>query len=406
MRELAELSAYASDAVFQPDFGVIRGRARRLRLRRRLLATGAAVLLVVAGFLAYAENRTHREVLPTVTAVDVTGVVATGTKDLYGVRKQCQYCAVEFYASADGGVTWRRRTSPPAPKLDGLPREAVLIPLGRNALLWREGNYPTQVKPGGETEEPADIPDMLDHRLWLSLDGGRTWRRPTVSTSPVASVADGFRAVDCILIGRNRPCPIYAVDPSSGIIAPLATQPPGITITSQWSFRTSVPLGGVLWVPGLDPATRKPAVASSTDGGRTWHTTVFTAGVADHGGYVKYLPRLAAGGDGLAYVVTYRAEGQMTPYRTTDAGLTWTPLPPVSEIWDTGYVTSDGAHVVRTGAGFRSSRGGGAYTPVTLAGYPPILPQQVAHDAPGRYLVSPGERYWTSDDGWGWRPLG
>jgi hypothetical protein len=412
MRDFAELRAYSGDAVFQPDFEVIRGRARRLRRRRRLLAAGAAALLLVGGFLAYAETRTDRAVLPAVTTADVTGIVATGAKELYGVHKDCQFCDVELYASADTGATWQRRTPPPAPpELNGTPREAALFPLGRHALLWRENSYPIAEPagtPGIEPAEAADIPMMLERRLWLSLDGGRTWRRPTVSTSPVASVADGFTALDCILIGRRRPCPLYAVDPSSGTIAPLATQPSGITITSQWSFLNTVPLGSGLWIPGLDPATRKPAVAASADGGRTWHTTVFTAGetaAGDHP-YARDFPAIAAGADGLAYAVIHRAEEQVTSYRTTDAGLTWTPLPPLGEVSDSGYVTSDGAHVVRTRAGFRASRGGGAYTPVTLAGYPAVLvqlPQKNDHDAPARYLVTMKDRYWISDDGWTWR---
>jgi hypothetical protein len=254
---------------------------------------------------------------------------------------------------------------------------------------------------------------VLDHRLWLTLDGGRTWRRPTVSTSPVASVADGFEAIDCILIGRRRPCPVYAVDVSSGVIAPLATQPPGIVITPEWSFRTSVPLGGgVLWVPGLDAVTRKPAVASSTDGGRSWHTTVFAAGVAaprTREMPVMYYPEPAAGADGLAYATIYRADDQVTAYRTTDVGRTWTPLAALTGVPDAGYVTADGAHVVFTRAGFRSSRGGATYTPATLPGYPAVLahlPETGHHAAPGRYLVTAMDRCWTSDNGWVWRPLG
>lgn len=409
MREFAELRAYAGDAVFQPDFGVIRGRARRLRLRRRLQAAGAATLLLVGGVITYAENRTQRDVPPAVTATEVSGVVATGTKALYGLH------AGEFYASADAGITWKRRTSPPAPaELNGMPRVVSLIGLGRDALLWRdETGYPAGIGgPGIQvTEQPAFEPEILP-RLWLTVDGGRTWRRPAVATSPVASVADGFAAFECMLIGRWRPCPIYAVDPAAGTIAPLANQPTGITIAAGWSFQTTVPIGAGLWVPGLDPVTRKPAVASSTDGGRTWHTTVFTAGVPAPGGKylsVEYLPTVAAGAGGVAYAVTYRDEQHVTSYRTTDAGRSWTPLPVLGGISGPGYVTGDGAHVVRTRAGFQASRGGGAYTPATLPGYPAQLlqlPQPQANDAPGRYLVTFNDQYWTSDDGWTWRPLG
>jgi hypothetical protein len=411
MREFAELRAYAGDAVFQPDFGVIRGRARRLRLRRRLHAAGAATLLFVGAFITYAENRTQRDVPPAVTAAEVSDVVATGTSDLFGIHRQCNFCTAQLYASTDTGVTWQPRTTPPMPpELNGLPRVPTLIALGRDALLWRDGTgYPDS--PVGPTEQPAVDPTVLP-RLWLSGDGGRTWRRPVVSTSPAPAVADGFSAFECTLLGYWRPCPIYAVDPSSGIISPLAGQPAGITIAAGWSFRTTAPAGDGLWVPGLDPVTRKPAVASSTDGGRTWHTTVFTAGVpAPRGKYLadKYLPMVAAGAGGLAYAVIYRAEGQVTSYRTTDSGRTWTPLPPLGEIYDAGWVTGDGAHVVHTRGAVQASRQGGAYTPVTLPGYPAVrvqLPAPGAATVPGRYLTSTIDHDWISDDGWTWRVLG
>jgi hypothetical protein len=331
-------------------------------------------------------------------------VVATTPTDLYGLRRPCERCATEFYASADAGRTWQRRVDPALPDPDG-PFAPSLVVLGEHALMW------VQTAGGGPlVNGPRPVT-----RRWVTLDGGRTWSPRSVSATPVPAVADGARAVRCDPEAPASPCMFYALDPSDGRFAPLATQPSGLD--PQWTgSEVNVPIGAGLWVPGLDAATRRPAVSISLDGGRTWHEHVFTDGIAAAGsrsGYDKYYPAVAAGSNGVAYVLILHDEGddrRVTSYRTTDGGRTWARLGVLGFTFDPGYVTADGAHVVwaSTGDGtgrLMASRGGRDYVPVTLPGFPAELAAgtpAILHDAAGRYLVGG----WISDDGWKWRPLG
>jgi hypothetical protein len=247
----------------------------------------------------------------------------------------------------------------------------------------------------------------------ITVDGGRTWRRADIDPDPVAAVPPGTRPVDCGLVGRPSPCRIYAVDPVDGRFAPLANQPTAITIEEGWTALVDIPLGGRLWVPGLDPATGKPAVASSSDRGVTWHTHVFTDGVPavvrDGAIATMYLPTVAAGQDGVAHVLIYRDDETVSPYRTTDGGATWRPLlgGPVAAAQDAGFVTADGAHVIQTRDVHRVSRGGG-YVGVSLPGYPRELlrlAQGTSQQAPGCYVAFSLWPLYLSGDGWTWRPV-
>jgi hypothetical protein len=117
---------------------------------------------------------------------------------------------------------------------------------------------------------------------------------------------------------------------------------------------------------------------------------------------------VTAGTNGTAYVLTYRNDRENDPYRTTDGGVTWRSGAAVAQVPDAGYVTADGAHVVKTGRQFRASRDGSAYQPVTLPGYPADLrklTQVTSEQAAGSYLVFSGARVFRSADGWQWRQV-
>jgi hypothetical protein len=343
----------------------------------------------------------------------MTSLVATGPDDLYGVWERCRDCAQELYASDDAGVTWQRRVVPPASADAAVPRFSILVPLGPGILAWRDARAVSLADlrklPSESVEDGRDSP--LSDRLSITIDGGRTWRRAGIDPKPVAAVPPGTRPVDCHLAGPVSPCLVYAVNPVSGRFAPLADQPSGITVEDGWSGQTNLPLGAALWVPGLDPVTRKPAVASSSDGGRTWRTHVFAGGVpaVAHDGMVAgmYLPTVAAGTNGTAYVLTYRDDLGKDTYRTTDGGATWKSGAVLPEIPDAGFVTADGAHVVNTGRKFLAGRNGD-YQPVTLPGYPAGLQQQaaiVSQQTAGRYLISSSPDLLLSDDGRVWRRM-
>lgn len=426
--QFEELRAYADGAVRQPGFADIRRRARRVRRRRTAASSAAAAVAVLVvtglGYVATTGSRGGLPVAvptPATSAADagwplVTSVAATGRKDLYAVVERCRGCGPQLYASPDAGVTWQRRPVPPAPDREGDPRSALIVELGNGILAWQERRSvkleDLRTWPSTAPSKPAygGQGSSVRQGLWITVDGGRTWRRAAIDPEPVAAVPPGTRPVDCGLLGPAAPCRIYAVNPVSGRFAPLADQPPGITLQSGWAGQTNVPLGAGLWVPGMDQATRKPAVAASSDGGRTWRTRVFTDGVAaeTYDGMVAamYLPTVAAGPNGTAHVLTYRADLRKDTHRSTDGGASWVPGDSVPEVPDAGFVTADGAHVVNTGQGFLADRDSGSYTAATLPGFPAELRQHVpivSHPAAGRYLVSLSPGLLLSDDGWKWR---
>ncbi|MBE1489419.1 sialidase family protein [Plantactinospora soyae] len=416
------LRAYVDDAARQPDFAVIRQRAVRVRRRRRATASSAAAVVAAlfATSLGYATAGGPQapDPTPSVSAVPdvgwprVTSVVATGSTDLYAVFEPCRDCAAQLYASDDAGASWQRRAAPPRSADDV---GGMLVSLGGNALAWRESRRVLlleEVEVGrlpSTTQSPTVPPSPpAPDRLWITVDGGRTWRRPVVDPKPVTAVPPGTRPVDCQLVGRPSPCKIYAVDPVSGRFAPLVRQP-GITVEARWTDRVVVPLGAQLWVPGLDPASGRPAVASSADGGRTWNTTVFGGGEQERN---PALSTVTAGTGDTAYALVYRDDHSRDPYRTTDGGATWRPVRggALTDIPARGLVTTDGAHVVRSSQGFQVSRDGGRYQPATLPGYPADLLQPTAGEVPvpqaaKRYLVWSESYLYLSDDGWTWRQV-
>jgi hypothetical protein len=253
---------------------------------------------------------------------------------------------------------------------------------------------------------PAD--PATPEPLWITSDAGRTWRQAAADTQPTAAVLGGTRPVDCDLL-RISTCAIGVIDSTTGRFAPSAGRPTAITVQPGWARQVNVPLDGRLWVPGLDPATNKPAVAISSDAGRTWHTHVFTDGVAAAFGEgspdSKYLPHVAAGSGDTAYVLTYRADDVVDAHYTTDGGMTWRAGDTIRDVQPSvGFVTADGSHVVGMGTGLVAARGTGRYTPVELPGYesPTQAPPVVSRPAADRYLVISEHGPYLSADGRIW----
>ncbi|GAA4604596.1 hypothetical protein BJY16_005065 [Actinoplanes octamycinicus] len=406
-----DLRAYAEQAVRQPDFAVIRQRAARHR-RRSLGAGLAAVLsvLLATGFGYAVATGSPSDPPPPVDPGPpadfprLAQVVSTGPDDLYAVVERCVDCGRQLYASPDGGATWQRRAVPASPNL-----VTDLVVLGKGLLAWRDSRILTEDSSPPATPDPATM-----ELLWTSKDGGRTWRPATVDPEPVAAAPAGTKPVDCRLVGREDSCRVYAVDPATGRFAPLAHQPAGFTFQDSWTDAVSVPAGGRMWIPGLDPVTRKPAVAVSGDNGRSWHTHVFAGGlrIEPQPDFVPqiYLPTVAADSGSTGYALLYRDDRRQDPYRTTDGGLTWQPVTGLAlpETIEPGTVTADGAHAVRAGGTFQvyDDR---QYWAVALPGFPDELQEpltnRITHDGAGRYVVFSEKKLCLSDDGRTWRQV-
>jgi hypothetical protein len=424
------LRSEVGDAVRQPGFITVRRRARRIRRRRAV--TSAAVFLatvLTATGLGYAAHRGPDDrggigSAPATTGIPddgwprMTSGTAAGT-DLYGVLERCMTCESQLYVSSNGGASWQRRTLPHDPRITA----GALFALAPHMVAWHEdGNAPVYgvFNPASPAAGASPATAETDP-LWLTRDGGRTWRRAVVDTQPVAAVPAGTKPVDCALLHVST-CAVGVIDPATGRFAPLAAQPTGITVRPGWASQVNVPLDGRLWVSGLEPVTNKPAVATSSDAGRTWHTHVFTdavAAVVDHGAVgVAYLPQVDAGSGETAYALTFRADHVVDAYYTTDGGMTWRAGDTIRGVWwytyiSLGFVADDGSHIVATGTGinatgtgFVAAGGAGRYMPVTLSGYPVEPSQKVqitSRQAAERYVVTSLTGLYLSKDGRTWR---
>ncbi|MEV6300711.1 hypothetical protein AB0M02_14985 [Actinoplanes sp. NPDC051861] len=396
------LRAEVGDAVRQPDFDSVRDRAA-VRKRRRRTAAVVVAVLVAAGF-GFAVNRGPAAPVQVAT-VDpepgyprLIGLTSAGN-DLYALQEPRPDSAAELHVSPDGGATWTSRDLPPMAADADPSREGTFTALSTGLVLWRENNV-------GATERD---------RFWITRDGGRSWTRPEIGTQPVDTVPDGVRPVDCALLGVTT-CTVGVVDPDNGRFAPLRNQPTGLSTEFSGDVDLMVPFDGQLWVPGMDPDTERPAMASSSDRGRTWHTHVFTDAVPDEprpGDDVmpssRFLPEVAAGSGGAAYVLTFRSKDLIDVHHTTDGGLTW-------QVGDTiqgallmaGLVTPDGTHVVPRRTDFVAGQGTGRYTPVTMRGFPRNPLYQVRISEPGTtapYVVVTETAAYRSENGLTWQQI-
>ncbi|MEU4164568.1 sialidase family protein [Actinoplanes sp. NPDC026670] len=421
------LRSEVADAVRQPEFSTVQARAGKVR-RRRAATTSAVFLVTVlaAASFGYTVQNSPPDYgsldpVPEVTCTQdcswpwMTASASTGS-ELYGLVTRCETCDSELYVSPDDGDSWEARNMPPVPGDVVTPREVTLVAPGPGLLVWSErtfirGAVQTQ-STGGPTAGPT-TPPVSSLQTWISSDGGRNWGRAASATEPADAIPAGARPVDCDLV-ELPDCKVGVLDPDTGRFAPLANQP-GITVEAGWTDQVAAPLDGRVWVPGRDPATNKPAVAVSSDAGRTWHTHVFTGGLAfpaDSSGLATvYMPKVAAGSGTTAYALTNRGDDTYDTYYTTDGGATWQaggePLEEVRTL--PGYVTADGAHIVPTFGGASISRGTGRYGPVTLSGMPEAAIRTVrvsTGQADQPYLMpSSGSEAYLSKDGLTWQQV-
>jgi hypothetical protein len=310
----------------------------------------------------------------------------------------------ELLASTDGGTTWQSRGTLPAstfPLWGGEVRGPQTLTMPTNPLVRRS---------------PPD-----DTSQQISVDGGTTWAPLRSGTQAIETVPDGGWLVYGYLLdvdGQNLTgSQVMAVDPASHQARPLRVQPDLRRPTPQ---KTT----GGLWVSGLDPATRRPAIAVSHDSGRSWTVTLLpgTTAVSTFAEQVVGAPTPAvASWDGTAAYATWTQPGPDSTndtdgspptrvYRTTDGGTSWQAVDATNRAGSAsmGWVCADGRFVLvvdRTAVGdgrlvtqYLVTTDGQSYDAIV----PPGLPDTAQAD--GRIAYTDHAAY-TSVDGWTWREV-
>jgi photosystem II stability/assembly factor-like uncharacterized protein len=394
-------------AAKQPEFSAVRRRASRLRTRRHIVVTAGALavaaVLILGGYLVAepsdgSPGRVGASPGATIQAPAHIRWADAGDADhLYALVADCGGCRSKLMVSEDGGRTWRERPAYAAiPEKSGLLDLYVLGPRVLALGLPEELGWPDKL--------PASTVRKV------SLDGGATWRDLQTSQAPVAAAPVGTRLIGCQ--SSSASCGLHAIDPVTGILAPLSTQPPLADFQIAY-----VPPSIGMWVQGYDPATHRPAVAVSHDRGRTWTVTVFTAEspAPVNGGSTAamYQPAIATA-DGQTAYATILATNDPTAhlYRSTDGGGHWQrtnpdgPLSGLSGETPLSFVTADGAHVMLLQDGdtfvFWISTDGKTYTRLTAVGAPTkfaIPPTAIDKD---RYLLYDDQQLYLSDNGRNW----
>lgn len=434
----------------QPQFDSVRRRAHRLRTRRRLTMAGAGLVVVAmlgaagltgawpsGGDSTPATARPGPEATPLPLKPQSTGqpnvrwVYPADASHLYVLVDDCPTSSPEcqqwLMASEDGGQTWRPRLALKA-LVAGFNRLRVV---GPTALMVATAlPAPDQSSPAvlSCSPEPAKCPsspgDGLSQwspvplrQVWtwrISNDAGATWQDLAFSSKPVVSAPPSGRVVSRLLIEGTDAEHLYAVDPQNAQVAPLATQPPLAEPTLL-----DVPMGAGIWVEGVDPTTRRPAIAVSHDGGASWELSVFdaeqVAPASDQFRAGMYMAKVATADGKVAYATFVAGPGPARIYRSTDGGRSWRHSNPDAKagdmpaIWQT-FALAGGRHVLATQdveegrVTFASSTDGKTYRPLTLAGLPPVFSSPFPVDE-NLYLGWNDHGVYRSTDGLDWQPL-
>ncbi len=262
----------------------------------------------------------------------------------------------------------------------------------------------------------AVVVDVGEHWLrpaptWFTRDNGRTWKRgSTEPTGRTATVPEGALLTDECLepepdlnsCARNR---LLAVLPGTGEHRVLERQPPlkGVLVPAGDVSGTA------LFVSGTD-ASGRPALARSTDRGRTWEVARFDYSAAGGGS-----PRVVAGPDRLYAAQTGQLpeeegvkNGLRAIHTSRDGGRTWQrvwayrpgvePLSLLGDLVATadGGVTvhgergvwhsTDGARTFRSDGTDRTPAGSVAHTPLGW-----LWSRSYTH---GRYRISADGAHW------------
>lgn len=236
----------------------------RTPLGRRVLATVAVLAgiasVVTVGRAGLDPGPTRGAAPPTTRPVLGSLLQLTAGEDaLYALVRDCRApdpCRVALLASGSDGRTWRELPLPGGPRAADRARGWVLQVSGAGDQL--------------SVEDPAAAVIHLGTTSFTT--------RPIVDGPPRTRVPAGRESLVrlCAAAPRCGSPTVEYLDPLTGVRSRLASQPP---------FPPAVVAveGPQLWAAGIDPATRRYAVAVSTDDGTVWRTVRVPGGPAGAG---------------------------------------------------------------------------------------------------------------------------
>jgi hypothetical protein len=237
----------AARAVRLPD------RLRRHRRALAALAVTVAVVGVVAGLRSgitglKPEHGPGAPVAGAQGRPPLSGTVldlAAGQNTLYALASDCAAgCRPMLLASDNDGVSWSTLTLP------GLPSDPSAVAGWQLAVTGVEDSLAIENGDGATvTVGGADTP-FVNRRITTR----EAWPRVPAGREAMVRICAAPRC---------RTPRLDYLEPRTGDLGPLLVQPPVIP-------RALGVLGTQLWVAGIDPATRRYAMAVSVDDAGTW----------------------------------------------------------------------------------------------------------------------------------------
>jgi len=379
-------------------------RRRRTTTVARIGAAAVLCIALVAALVVFAPARAPDNAGPVevpVVSPDVRAVGGYDPRELYAIVLSCPQCEPELHVTRDRGRTWTNRGTMADVNLPGAPWE---IRVGRSGAVGVFGYLA-----GGSG------PDRV---LSTSLDRGRAFAQVIPGDPVDAATPDAF--VTCAYESSASRCVVQVHDLDEGTTAPLANQP-GLVVV-----RVERAPDGTIWALGRDDGAERPAIARSTDGGRTWTTHVFADAPEFAAGYRLLAGQVAAVDGTVVAELTYAplaepSRNSNVAYRLRDGD--WQRLD--TDAWGPGavaaasYLVADGTFVLQTigaGAAAPQPRNGTQFwsCPPSGTAYGRIaVPAGLTGDQLNAVQRLPGGGYlahnvagaWVSDDGRTWTRL-
>jgi hypothetical protein len=335
LRELLDEVARGNEPPSRLTADEVYAAGQRRRRTTTLARVGAAAVLciaLVAALVVFAPARAPDNAGPVevpVVSPDVRAVGGYDPRELYAIVLSCPQCEPELHVTRDRGRTWTNRGTMADVNLPGAPWE---IRVGRSGAVGVFGN-----RSGGG----------LDRVLSTSTDRGRAFAQVTPGDPVDAATPGAF--VTCAYRSSANPCVVQVYDLDADTTAPLATQPSLVVAGVQRAP------DGTIWALGRDDGAERPAIARSTDGGRTWTTHVFADAPEFTAGYRLLAGKVAAVDGTVVAELTYApfaapSRNSNVAFRLRDGDwqrLDTDALGPGAMAMGASYLTADGTFVLQ-----------------------------------------------------------